>query len=182
MSTNVKWTRRELLCRGSVLGLVAPVALLAACAQPTPPVSPAAPPQPTWVEKCQPAPTVAPAPVAAERPRLTFGKGGLATVAALLAGQPLKFVQAVFTRPREAAILALPQSGIQKVADLVGKKVAANRSGLGEFLLIAGSRSTTFRATKSTPCIWTRRMRNPLLQLAKSMPGRCGVAAVKVPK
>jgi sulfonate transport system substrate-binding protein len=131
---------------------------------------------------------VAPAPVAAERPRLTFGKGGLATVAqtrgvfepslraqgisvewigpfpnhaptmqavsarsadfsfggsttpalaALLAGQPLKFVQAVFTRPREAAILALPQSGIQKVADLVGKKVAANRSGLGEFLLIA---------------------------------------------
>ena len=176
MDTPVKWTRRELLRRGSMLGAVAPLAVLAACTQSAPPATP------TIVA------TAAPAQVAAEKVRLTFGKGGLATVAqtrgvfepslrdkgigvewigpfpnhaptmqavsarsadfsfggsttpalaALLAGHPLKFVQMVFSRPRETAILVLPQSGIRKVSDLVGKKVAANRSGLGEFLLIA---------------------------------------------
>ena len=62
---------------------------------------------------------------------------GPLALAALLAGQPLKFVQMVYSRPRETAILVLPQSGMQQVTDLVGKKVAANRSGLGEYLLIA---------------------------------------------
>jgi sulfonate transport system substrate-binding protein len=75
--------------------------------------------------------------VSARSADFSFGGSTTPALAALLAGQPLKFVQAVFTRPREAAILALPESGIQKVADLVGKKVAANRSGLGEFLVIA---------------------------------------------
>ena len=187
-----RWTRREILRRGSLLGLVAPLALAAACTQTAsggnlqvgaapPPASPSA--------ASQASPNASPVVASGgEKVRLTYGKSSLGTVAqtrgvfaktlgdqgisvewlgpfpnhaptlqavsarsadfsfggsstpalaALLAGQPLKFVQLVLSSPRETAILVLPKSGIQKVADLVGKKVAANRSGLGEFLLIA---------------------------------------------
>jgi sulfonate transport system substrate-binding protein len=75
--------------------------------------------------------------VSARSADFSFGGSTTPALAALLAGQPLKFVQMVFARPRETAVLVLPGSGIRKDADLVGKKVAANRSGLGEFLLIA---------------------------------------------
>ncbi|MBV9897247.1 MAG: aliphatic sulfonates ABC transporter substrate-binding protein [Chloroflexi bacterium] len=145
MDSKVKWTRRELLRRASAVGAVVPVALLAACTQSTPSASPTPAVAPVGQ-------TVAPATAAAEKVRLTYGKGGLATVAqtrgvfepslrergigvewigpfpnhaptmqavsarsadfsfggsttpalaALLAGQPLNFVQMVFARPRE---------------------------------------------------------------------------------
>jgi ABC-type nitrate/sulfonate/bicarbonate transport system substrate-binding protein len=242
VNSRTGWTRRDVLRRGALFGLVAaPLALLAACAQPnsppapaaSAPTSPPAAPAATQAQANQPAGTVAPPQVAAEKARLTYGKGGLATVAqtrgvfepallaqgisvewigpfpnhaptmqavsarsadfsfggsttpalaALLAGQPLKFVQMIFTRPRETAVLALPQSGIQSIPDLVGKKVAANRSGLGEFLLIAALENTTCRATRSKRSIWTRPTPSRRLPPARSMPGPCGVGLVKSPK
>jgi sulfonate transport system substrate-binding protein len=59
------------------------------------------------------------------------------TLAAILAGSPLVFVQYNIHHPRSAAILVKNNSGINSVKDLVGKKIAVNRSGLGEFLLVA---------------------------------------------
>jgi sulfonate transport system substrate-binding protein len=47
------------------------------------------------------------------------------------------FTQFVVYEPRTTAIIARDDSGINKVEDLVGKSVAVNRSGLGEFLLVA---------------------------------------------
>lgn len=68
-----------------------------------------------------------------------FGFGGSTTpaLAAIIAGSPLVFSQFVVYDPRTTAIIAKDSSGINKVEDLVGKTVAVNRSGLGEFLLIA---------------------------------------------
>lgn len=68
-----------------------------------------------------------------------FGFGGSTTpaLAAIIAGSPLVFTQFVIYDPRTTAIIAKNSSGINKVEDLVGKSVAVNRSGLGEFLLIA---------------------------------------------
>jgi sulfonate transport system substrate-binding protein len=68
-----------------------------------------------------------------------FGFGGSTTpaLAAIIAGSPLVFTQFVVYDPRTTAIIAKDGSGIDKVEDLVGKSVAVNRSGLGEFLLIA---------------------------------------------
>ncbi len=68
-----------------------------------------------------------------------FGFGGSTTpaLAAIIAGSPLVFTQFVVYDPRTTAIIAKDSSGISKVEDLVGKSVAVNRSGLGEFLLIA---------------------------------------------
>lgn len=68
-----------------------------------------------------------------------FGFGGSTTpaLAAMIAGSPLVFTQFAVVEPRSTAIIAKDGSGIDKVADLVGKTVAVNRSGLGEFLLVA---------------------------------------------
>jgi sulfonate transport system substrate-binding protein len=68
-----------------------------------------------------------------------FSFGGSTTVAlaAIIAGSPLVFAQFVVYEPRTAAIIAKDGSGINRIEDLVGKSVAANRSGLGEFLLVA---------------------------------------------
>ncbi|KAF1022673.1 MAG: putative aliphatic sulfonates-binding protein [Paracidovorax wautersii] len=68
-----------------------------------------------------------------------FGFGGSTTpaLAAILAGSPLVFTQFAVVEPRSTAILAKDGSGIDRVQDLVGKSVAVNRSGLGEFLLVA---------------------------------------------
>lgn len=68
-----------------------------------------------------------------------FGFGGSTTpaLAAMIAGSPLVFTQFVIYKPRTTAIIAKDGSGINRVEDLVGKFVAVNRSGLGEFLLIA---------------------------------------------
>ncbi|MFX7548705.1 ABC transporter substrate-binding protein, partial [Acinetobacter baumannii] len=68
-----------------------------------------------------------------------FGFGGSTTpaLAAMIAGSPLVFTQFAVVEPRSTALLAKDGSGLNKVSDLVGKTVAVNRSGLGEFLLVA---------------------------------------------
>lgn len=68
-----------------------------------------------------------------------FGFGGSTTpaFAAILAGSPLVFTNFLVVNPRSTAIIAKDNSGIRSVKDLVGKSVAVNRSGLGEFLLVA---------------------------------------------
>jgi sulfonate transport system substrate-binding protein len=67
----------------------------------------------------------------------SFGGSTTPALAALSAGAPLVFAQFLVYEPRTTAIIAKDGSGIDKVEDLVGKSVAVNRSGLGEFLLVA---------------------------------------------
>jgi sulfonate transport system substrate-binding protein len=55
----------------------------------------------------------------------------------MLAGSPIVFNAFDVYSPRSTAIIVKKSSGINSVADLAGRKVAINRSGLGEFLLIA---------------------------------------------
>ncbi|TWT11663.1 NrtA/SsuA/CpmA family ABC transporter substrate-binding protein [Reyranella sp. CPCC 100927] len=68
-----------------------------------------------------------------------FGFWGSSTpaLAAIIAGSPLIFTHFALYEPRSTAIIAKDDSGIHAVKDLVGKSVAVNRSGLGEFLLVA---------------------------------------------
>lgn len=58
-------------------------------------------------------------------------------LAAIIAGSPLVFTQFLVYAPRSTAIIVKKDSGIDSIKDLVGKRVAVNRSGLGEFLLVA---------------------------------------------
>nr|WP_294548160.1 NrtA/SsuA/CpmA family ABC transporter substrate-binding protein [uncultured Rhodopila sp.] len=67
----------------------------------------------------------------------SFGGSTTPALAALIAGAPLVFAEFVNYEPRTTAIIALDGSGINTVEDLAGKSVAVNRSGLGEFLLVA---------------------------------------------
>jgi sulfonate transport system substrate-binding protein len=67
----------------------------------------------------------------------SFGGSTTPALAAILAGSPLVFSQFAVVEPRTTAIIARDGSGINSVSDLVGKTVAVNRSGLGEFLLVA---------------------------------------------
>ncbi|KTS37847.1 sulfonate ABC transporter substrate-binding protein [Methylobacterium indicum] len=68
-----------------------------------------------------------------------FGFWGSTTpaLAAIIAGSPLVFTNYNVYAPRSTAIIVKKKSGIDSVKDLAGKKVAVNRSGLGEFLLVA---------------------------------------------
>jgi sulfonate transport system substrate-binding protein len=67
----------------------------------------------------------------------SFGGSTTPALAAILAGSPLVFSQFCVVEPRTTAIIVKRESGINSVADLAGKSVAVNRSGLGEFLLVA---------------------------------------------
>jgi sulfonate transport system substrate-binding protein len=67
----------------------------------------------------------------------SFGGSTTPALAAIIAGSPLVFTQFVVYEPRTTAIIARDGSGIDRIEDLVGKSVAVNRSGLGEFLLVA---------------------------------------------
>jgi len=67
----------------------------------------------------------------------SFGGSTTPALAAIIAGSPLVFTQFIVYEPRTTAIVARDDSGINRVEDLVGKSVAVNRSGLGEFLLVA---------------------------------------------
>ncbi len=91
------------------------------------------------VEWLGPFPNHAPTMQAVTGGSADFSFGGSTTpaLAALLAGAPLVFAQFLVYEPRTTAIIAKDGSGIDKVEDLVGKSVAVNRSGLGEFLLVA---------------------------------------------
>ncbi|MFG1285169.1 NrtA/SsuA/CpmA family ABC transporter substrate-binding protein [Xanthobacter autotrophicus] len=83
------------------------------------------------VEWLGPFPNHAPTLQAVTGGSADFGFGGSTTpaFAAILAGSPLVFSQFVLYEPRTTAINTVP--------DLIGKSVAVNRSGLGEFLLVA---------------------------------------------
>lgn len=91
------------------------------------------------VEWIGPFPSHAPSNQAVVGGSADFGFWGLTTpaLAAMLAGSPIVFTAFDIYSPRSTAIIMKKSSGIRSVADLVGRKVAVNRSGLGEFLLIA---------------------------------------------
>ncbi|WP_158931511.1 ABC transporter substrate-binding protein [Acidisphaera sp. S103] len=67
----------------------------------------------------------------------SFGGSTTPALAAILAGSPLVFTLFAVVEPRTTAIIARDGSGINSVSDLAGKTVAVNRSGLGEFILVA---------------------------------------------
>lgn len=91
------------------------------------------------VEWIGPFPNHAPSLQAVVGGSADFGFWGSTTpaLAAIIAGSPLVFTQFNVYSPRSTAIIVKNDSGIDSVEDLVGKKVAVNRSGLGEFLLVA---------------------------------------------
>jgi sulfonate transport system substrate-binding protein len=91
------------------------------------------------VEWLGPFPNHAPTMQAVTGGSADFSFGGSTTpaLAAIIAGAPLVFTQFVVYEPRTTAIIAKDDSGINGIEDLVGKSVAVNRSGLGEFLLVA---------------------------------------------
>jgi sulfonate transport system substrate-binding protein len=102
-----------------------------------------------------------------------FGFGGSTTpaLAAMIAGSPLVFTQFAVVEPRSTAIIAKDGSGINKVADLVGKTVAVNRSGLGNSCWWPRWKSTASRATRSISSTSIHRM--PVRLFAGQ--GRCMV-------
>lgn len=91
------------------------------------------------VEWVGPFPNHAPSLQAVVGGSADFGFWGSTTpaLAAILAGSPLVFTQFLVYAPRSTAIIVKKDSGIDSVRDLVGKRVAVNRSGLGEFLVVA---------------------------------------------
>jgi len=91
------------------------------------------------VEWVGPFPNHAPTLQAVATNTADFSFGGSTTPAdqAILSGADLVYVAWASQKPRTTAILAGKNSGITKVADLVGKSVAVNKAGLGEFLLVA---------------------------------------------
>ncbi|WP_168790529.1 NrtA/SsuA/CpmA family ABC transporter substrate-binding protein [Paraburkholderia aromaticivorans] len=91
------------------------------------------------VEWIGPFPNHAPSIQAVVGGSADFGFWGSTTpaLAAMLAGSPIVFNAFDVYSPRSTAIIVKKSSGINSVADLAGRKVAINRSGLGEFLLIA---------------------------------------------
>ncbi|MDR5773175.1 MULTISPECIES: NrtA/SsuA/CpmA family ABC transporter substrate-binding protein [unclassified Caballeronia] len=91
------------------------------------------------VEWIGPFPNHAPSLQAVVGGSADFGFWGSTTpaLASMLAGSPLVFNAFDVYSPRSTAIIVKKTSGIHSVADLAGRKVAVNRSGLGEFLLIA---------------------------------------------
>lgn len=91
------------------------------------------------VEWVGPFPNHAPSLQAVVGGSADFGFWGSTTpaLAAIIAGSPLVFTNYNIYSPRSTAIIVKKDSGIDSVEDLVGKRVAVNRSGLGEFLLVA---------------------------------------------
>lgn len=91
------------------------------------------------VEWVGPFPNHAPSLQAVVGGSADFGFWGSTTpaLAAIIAGSPLVFTQFLVYAPRSTAIIVKKDSGINSVKDLVGKRVAVNRSGLGEFLVVA---------------------------------------------
>ena len=91
------------------------------------------------VEWVGPFPNHAPSLQAVVGGSADFGFWGSTTpaLAAMLAGSPLVFNAFNVYSPRSTALIVKKTSGINSVADLVGKKVAVNKAGLGEFLVVA---------------------------------------------
>lgn len=68
---------------------------------------------------------------------LSFGGSSTVALAAIEAGGPLKLSSFSQENIRTTSILVLPKSGIKSVPDLVGKSIAVNKSGLGQFIAVA---------------------------------------------
>jgi sulfonate transport system substrate-binding protein len=90
------------------------------------------------VEWIGPFPNHAPSLQAVVGGSADFSFGGSTTpgVAAILAGSPIVFTLFYDFVPRTSAIITKDPT-IRSVPDLVGKKVAVNRSGIGEMLLVS---------------------------------------------
>lgn len=67
----------------------------------------------------------------------SFWGSSSVTLASIIAGSPLVFTCFHQFNPVSTSIIVKNNSGIDSVPDLVGRKVAVNRSGLGEFILVA---------------------------------------------
>jgi sulfonate transport system substrate-binding protein len=91
------------------------------------------------VEWVGPFPNHAPSIQAVAGGSADFSFGGSTAVgfAAILGGSPLVFGLFGDSLPRSTAIIVRDESPIRSVADLVGRSIAANRSGLGEYVLVA---------------------------------------------
>jgi sulfonate transport system substrate-binding protein len=91
------------------------------------------------VEWIGPFPNHAPTLQAVATDSADFSFGGSSTPAAqaILSGSKLSIVAWSLVAPRNTSLIVLPKSGIQSVKDLVGKTVAVNKAGIGEFLLVA---------------------------------------------
>ncbi|WP_219211079.1 NrtA/SsuA/CpmA family ABC transporter substrate-binding protein [Variovorax boronicumulans] len=91
------------------------------------------------VEWVGPFPNLAPAIQAMVGGSTDFAFWGSAApaLASTIAGTPLVFTQFDDRTPRSSTIIVKKDSGIHSVKDLIGKRVAVNRSGIGEFLLVA---------------------------------------------
>ncbi len=104
----------------------------------------------------------------------SFGGSTTPALAAIIAGSPLVFTQFIVYEPRTTAIIARDGSGIDRVEDLVGKSVAVNRSGLGEFLLVAAPASSdkTASCCCSMSSATESRSTTPRRNAVKVMPSR----------
>jgi sulfonate transport system substrate-binding protein len=91
------------------------------------------------VEWIGPFPNHAPTLQAVATDSADFSFGGSSTPAAqaILSGSKLSIVAWSRAAPRNTSIIVLPSSKIRSVQDLVGKTVAVNKAGVGEFLLVA---------------------------------------------
>ncbi len=104
----------------------------------------------------------------------SFGGSTTPALAAIIAGSPLVFTQFFVVDPRSTAIIAKDGSGIDKIEDLAGKTVAVNRSGLGEFLLVAALEKHHVDRKLVKIVYLNRPKPRPPSGQARSMRGRCG--------
>jgi sulfonate transport system substrate-binding protein len=81
---------------------------------------------------------------------LSFGGSSTVALAAIEAGGSLKLTSFISANIRTTSILVLPKSGITSVPGLVGKKIAVNKSGLGQFIAVAALEKYNIPLSKVT--------------------------------
>lgn len=81
---------------------------------------------------------------------LSFGGSSTVALASIEAGGDLKLTSFISANIRTSSILVLPKSGITSVPELVGKKIAVNKSGLGQFIAVAALEKYSIPLSKVT--------------------------------
>ena len=81
---------------------------------------------------------------------LSFGGSSTVALASIEAGGDLKLTSLISANIRTTSILVLPKSGITSVPDLAGKKIAVNKSGLGQFIAVAALEKYNIPQSKVT--------------------------------
>jgi sulfonate transport system substrate-binding protein len=81
---------------------------------------------------------------------LSFGGSSTVALAAIEAGGSLKLTSFISANIRTTSILVLPKSGITSVPGLAGKKIAVNKSGLGQFIAVAALEKYNIPLSKVT--------------------------------